>query len=237
MKPSHAAAPLDPAVVAHIGDSYPHNLDYRVVRGALRPRFKLWRRFRRIQRLYPGERGDLLDLSSCKGFFVLEAAGHPGCQRAVGIDIHAPDLSASRAVAAHLDLHNARFENLTLPRLAEDIEKFGGPFQTVLLINTYPYLFIGSNRSADHTPDHRTLFRHMAQVTSERLIFSNRIQFDKLPRHIQARAKQLQLESAYHPENIRSAAEEFFELQEKRTLGRIPLWVLKPKRVAANFLG
>jgi hypothetical protein len=218
---------LDPEVAAHIGDSYPHNLDYSVRRGRLKPSFKLWRRFRRIRKLYPTTRGDLLDLSSCKGFFVMEAAQHPKCQRAMGIDIHEPDLRASRKVAEHLELKNARFEELTVPKLARGIEYFGGAFETVLLINTYPYLFLGSDRSEAHVPDHRKLFEYMSMVTADRLIFSNRVELDALPRHIQKRAKELKLDSAYNPESIRAAAEEYFEVKEERALGRIPLWVLR----------
>ncbi len=222
-------AELDPEVAAHIGDSYPHNLDYSVRKGKLKPSFKLWRRFRRLRRLYPDTRGDLLDLSSCKGFFVLEAAQHPTCKRAMGIDIHEPDLRASRAVAKHLKLVNARFEELTLPKLATGIEYFDGAFESVLLINTYPYLFLGSERSESHVPDHRKLFEYLAMVTSERLIFSNRVEFSTLPRHIQKRAKDLKLDGEYNPASIRDAAQEFFHLREERSLGRIPLWVLSPR--------
>jgi len=221
--------PLSPEVAAYIASSYPHNHDYRVVRGKLKPRWKLWRRLGRLQRLYPEPLRELLDLSSCKGFFVLDAAQRPTCERALGIDIHAPDLDASRAVAGHLGLRGARFEELTLSDLAERIGEFGGPFQTTLLVNTYPYLFFGSDRSDEHVPDHDELFRRMASVTSERLIFSNRIEFDVLPRHIQRRAAELGLEGGYDGRAIRAAAEKHFELKMQRPLGRIPLWLLRPR--------
>ena len=223
MNSPHSA--LDPEVAAYIGDSYPHNLDYRVLRGKLRPSWKLWKRLRRIRQLYAQPTGDLLDLSSSKGFFVLEAAARETCTRAHGIDVHAPDLEASRAVARHLGL-DATFEQRTLSELADGIDELGGPFQTVLLVNTYPYLFLGSDRSDDHVPDHRALFERLAKVTAQRLVFSNRVDFDALPRHIQARARKLKLDDRYDADRIRAAAQEFFQLEERKPLGKIPLWVL-----------
>lgn len=221
--------PLAQEVAAYVASSYPHNHDYRVLRGQLKPRWKLWRRLGRLRRLYPEPLEELLDLSSCKGFFVLDAAQRPSCKRALGIDIHAPDLDASRAVAEHLGVSGARFEELTLSGLAESIDEFGGPFQTTLLVNTYPYLYFGSDRSDEHVPDHDELFRRMASVTSERLIFSNRIEFGVLPRHIQRRATELGLAGSYDGEAIRAAAERHFEVEEQRPLGRIPLWLLRAK--------
>ncbi|MFT7485439.1 MAG: hypothetical protein ACI9F9_001289 [Candidatus Paceibacteria bacterium] len=220
---------LDPEVAAYIGDSYPHNLDYRVVRGKLRPSWKLWRRLRRIKKHYAAPLDDLLDLSSSKGFFVLDAALKLSCRRAVGIDVHEPDLQASRAVAEHLGLNQVQFKQQTLDECALSISDAGGPFRTVLLINTYPYLFLGSDRSDSHIPDHRELFERLAKVTEDRLVFSNRIHFEALPRHIQARAKSLNLEAAYDPVAIRKAAEMFFQLDEQRPLGKIPLWVLRKR--------
>ena len=219
-------APLDPAVTRHITDSYPHNLDYRVKRGKLSPCWKLRSRFRRLARGYAKPLCDLLDLSSSKGYFVLEAASRPECRRALGIDIHAPDLAASRAVAEHLELTRARFEELTLRQLAGDIENFGGPFKTVLLVNTYPYLFFGSPRCEDHLPDHDALFELLGRVCSRRLVFSNRIELERSPNNVQKRAKDLGLDRRYRPELIRAACERNFIVEEQRSLGRIPLWFL-----------
>ncbi len=69
----------------------------------------------------------------------------------------------------------------------------------------------------------------MAMVTSGRLIFSNRVELEALPRHIQKRAQELELADAYNPESIRAAAEEYFEVTDERALGRIPLWVLRAR--------
>jgi hypothetical protein len=217
---------LDPRIAAYVSSSYPHNLDYRVVRGALKPRWKLRSRLGRFQALYPDPLDDLLDLSSSKGYFVLDAARRASCRRALGIDVHPPDVEASTAVAAHLGLDSASFLLTTLRELSKSIDDHGGPFRTVLLINTYPYLFFGSERSEATAHDHEELFRLLATVTAERLIFSNRVNLEVLPRHIQSRARDLQLDARYNEEQIRTAAEAHFEVQELRPVKRIPLWLL-----------
>lgn len=227
--------PMDPAVAAYVADSYPNNADYVVAEGALRPRRKLRARLRRILPLYAEPRDELLDLSSSKGYFVLEAAARPGCERALGIDVHERDVEAARAVAAHLGLAKARFELLGLRELAARIDDFGGPFRTVLLLNTYPYLYFGSDRGPAVASDHDELFRLLARVTGERLLFSNRVDFDVLQRHMQARARAAGLEGGYDRRSIRAAAERHFEVEVQRPLRfrwfqRLPLWVLRPRR-------
>ena len=109
---------LDADVARYVASSYPHNADYRVLAGRLVPRWKLWRRARRLTAGYTTPLRSLLDLSASKGWFVLEAAGRASCERALGIDVHAPDLDAARAVAAHLGRERARFELTTLRELA-----------------------------------------------------------------------------------------------------------------------
>jgi hypothetical protein len=182
---------------------------------------------KRLQALYAQPLGDLLDLSSSKGYFVLEAAARQSCKRALGIDVHEPDLEASRAVAAHLGLERARFERLRLPELSERIDGFGGPFRTVLLVNTYPYLYFGSDRAEAAASDHGVLFELLARVTAERLVFSNRVDLAALPRHIRRRAAKLELDETYDEARIRAAAERHFEVEVLRPLGRIPLWLLR----------
>ena len=218
---------LDPAIADYISNSYPHNLDYRVVRGELRPSWKLGRRLRRLQPLYAKPLEELLDLSSSKGFFVLDAAGRPECRRALGIDDPAQDVAASRAVAVHLGLTDARFDLTTLSERSDSSETRGGPFRTVLLVNTYHYLFFGSDRSRATAPDHDELFRLLASLCADRLIFSNRVDFDALPRHIKARAREAGLADRYDVERIRAAAEAHFEIEELRPLKKIPLWLLR----------
>lgn len=220
---------LDPKIAAHVSDSYPHNSDFRVIGDKLKPRWKLRRRLTPVRALYPDTLTDLLDLSSSKGYFVLEAATRAECRRTLGIDVHEPDIEASRGVADHLNLKKARFECQTLRGLSESIDEFGGPFRTVLLLNTYPYHFFGSDRAEATAPDHGELFRLLASVAADRLIFSNRTKFSALPRHIVARAEEQGLTERYDPDQIREGAAPYFEIEEQRPIKKIPLWLLRRK--------
>lgn len=217
---------LDPAVHGYVSRSYPHNHDYRVIGGRLRPRWKLWWRARRIRRLYPDGPTSLLDLSSSKGYFVLCAAAD-GCERVLGIDVHERDLAASRAVRDHLGLERARFEQLRLDELVRRIDDFGGPFQTVLLINTYPYLYFGSERSEQSYPDHDVLFDMLRTVCTERVVFSNRTELARCPRHIRACAAERGLGADFSETRILAAARARFEVTAHGHLVRgVPLWLL-----------
>ncbi|MFT6041597.1 MAG: hypothetical protein ACI9C2_001768, partial [Gammaproteobacteria bacterium] len=171
------AFPLGPDTVAHLADSYPHNHDYRITSGKLKPSWQLWRRARRIRKHYAPGGKSLLDLSSCKGYFTLDAILARGMQRARGIDVHEPDIVASRAAARHLELHEqVKLDRMHLHEVAAEIEAgTETAFDTTLLINTYPYLFFGSLREEHNYPDHAQLFQHLAKVTAPggRLVFSN----------------------------------------------------------------
>ncbi|MDP6537937.1 MAG: hypothetical protein QF903_13975 [Planctomycetota bacterium] len=227
---SSAPAGLSESVRAYLAASYPANHAYTVKGGRLRPGRKLRRRWRKIAALYPAPLASLADLSSSKGYFVLEAAGREECERALGIDVHTDDLDAAESVRAHLALSRARFLPLRLAELAERIDELGGRFQTVLLINTYPYLYFGSRRSEQSYPDHDELFELLRSVCAGRLIFSNRVSLERCPRHIQERARARGLEAGYTEEAIRRAARSRFELTEHgRLLRGIPLWTLTPR--------
>jgi SAM-dependent methyltransferase len=227
------ALDLAPHIRAFLADSYPHNHDYEVERGRrrgeLRPRRKLRRRFAKLARLYPEPLASLLDVGCAKGFFVLEAAARESCTRALGIDVHAPFVEASRAAALHLGRERARFEALRLHELAETLDARGGPFQTVLVVNVYHYLFFGSALDERGYADHEALFDHLHGVTAGCLLFSNRVSLAACPRNVQARARELGLDGAYTEDAIRAAAEARFTLEERGKLGRIPLWCLTPR--------
>ena len=103
---------LSEAIRTHLADSYPHNHDYRVAGEELKPRWKLMRRWRRMEPLWPESFGSFLDVGCSKGFFVLQAARRGA--EALGIDIHEGDLLACDAVRDHLGLSAAKFERKTL---------------------------------------------------------------------------------------------------------------------------
>ena len=209
---------LDEASRAHLADSYPHNHDYRVIGTDMRPKWKLWKRWRRLRRHWPSDLDSFLDIGCSKGFFVLQAA-HRGAE-ALGIDIHAEDLAACEAAREHLKLQRARFQHKTLEVLAAEGERF----QFVHLVNTYHYLYFGSDRNPAIASDHEVIFEHLAAVTSGTLLFSNCESFARCPAWIRENASAEQ-RADYTPESLRRAASKWFEIEEHKRLGKRPLWL------------
>jgi hypothetical protein len=221
-----AACPGLPADVrAFLRRSYPSNHCYRLALGRLRPTRQLAARYRVLSRLYPARLTSLLDLSCCKGYFVLDAARQPTCERALGIDVGENYLRACRLVQEALGLSAAKFARLHLHELAECIGQFGGPFQTVLLVNTYQYLFYGSRGCGMAYLDHRRIFRLMREVCGQRLIFGNRTELADCHADIQAAADRCG-EHGYSTTAILAAAREYFDVEILGDLGGYPLWLL-----------
>ena len=217
---------LDAHVRAYLADSYPRNQNYRVLGRRLVPSWRLWRRYRRIRALYPRPLESLVDLSASKGWFVLHAAGPLACPRALGIDVHAPDVAVCDAVRDHLGLSSARFALLRLHELAGRLDAFGGPFQLALVVNLYHYLYFGSARSCERYGSHEEIFGALRAITSGVVVFGGCVELDQLPRHIRAMAVEQGRERGYDARSIRAAAERFFAVEEHGRLGRRPLWKL-----------
>lgn len=220
--------PLEAPVRAYLADSYPRNQNYRVLGGRLVPSWRLWRRYRRIRALYPRPLASLVDLSASKGWFVLHAAGVLGAERALGIDVHAPDVAVAEAVREHLGTVGARFEALRLHELAQRIDAFGGPFQVLLVVNLYHYLYFGSARASERYESHEQIFRMLRAVCAEGgvVVFSGCVELEQLPGHIRALAREQGRARGYDARAIRAAAQPFFTVEEHGRLGRRPLWRL-----------
>lgn len=217
---------LNQEIRAYLENSYPNNHDYRIVNGKLIPRFKLCVRLRKSKPLYPRPLTSLLDLSCCKGYFVMQAAHELQCGRVLGIDIHQPDLDASCAVRAHLGLKGVQIEKLQLHELAARINDFGGPFQTVLLINMYQYLFFGSARSAHCYLSHDEILRHLQKICSGRIIFNNRLEFDRLQDHCRQVAVQKGIQQEYSTERFLEAADKYFQVTLFGHIGHSPIYAM-----------
>ncbi|MGE5193520.1 MAG: hypothetical protein ACM3U2_13585 [Deltaproteobacteria bacterium] len=225
-----AAANLPADVRTFVSDSYPRNHTYTPVADRLVPNPKLAVRVAGLSQYYPAPLTSLLDLSCSKGFFVFHAAARETCKRAVGIDLSDECLEVCRLLNSGFDrCERVRFERLTLPELAGRIGEFGGPFQTVLLINTYQYLFFGSTVAPAVGQDHREIFRLLRTVCSGRVVFHNRLSLADLQSDPQERASRAGTGKLYHPQAIREAAEGFFRVTAlRRWLGR-PVWLLDAK--------
>jgi hypothetical protein len=213
-----------------VRDSYPHNHTYTALDDRLVPGRKLAVRVAGLARYYPAPLTSLADLSCSKGYFVFHAASQPACERALGADLDDECLNVCRQLNERFARsEQVQFARLTLPELAESIGEFGGPFQTVLLINTYQYLFFGSTVAPPIAQDHRLIFRLLRGVCCGRLIFHNRLRLADLQSNPQERAARAGTGALYHPAAIREAAEEYFHVTTLRKwLGR-PVWLLDAK--------
>jgi hypothetical protein len=224
------AISLPDEVQAFVSDSYPHNHTFKPQGDRLVPDRKLAVRVAGLARYYPAPLTSLLDLSCSKGFFVFHAAAIASCERAMGIDLSDECLHACRELRTRFTRpERVRFEHLTLPELARRIDEFGGPFQTVLLVNSYQYLFFGSTVAPGIGHDHRAIFRLLRTICSGRLVFHNRVSLEDLQSNPQRQAALAGTGKLYHAEAIHQAAAEYFKVTTlRRWLGR-PVWLLDAK--------
>ena len=223
------ASLLTPETRRYLANSYPHNHNYRIFGNRLWPGWQLYLRSRRITALYPRNLESLVDLAVSKGYFAVNAAIRSGKPRVLGIDVNREELAAAASIAGHLGLSNIRLEALRLHELAANIADYGGSFQTALLINVYQYLYFGSGMMRDYYDSHTEIFRALRTVCHDSLIFSNCVDFDRLPTGVQRTARAQDRHRSYSTDKIRNAAEEFFRVEEHGTLGRRPLWRLTPQ--------
>ncbi len=212
---------------------YPENHNYKIRGGTLAPCMNLHRRWRIIAPLLPNPLTSLLDIGSSKGFFVLSAARREGCERAVGIDVHEPFIRTSNEVRDFLKQPNATFHLAGLKQVADDPAQFGGPFQTVMLLNVYHYLYWGSGLDSTACRDHAKLFSRLAKVCVQRLIFSSPLEVPECPGEIQRLAEQSGGGAEYTAEKFLAAARKFFEVREVGRSGRRPVFSME-KRASAG---
>lgn len=216
----------------YLADSYPSNHNYEIVNGKPVASKKLAKRYETMKKLFPRPLTSLLDVGCSKGFFVINAAQQSSCERALGIDIQAEDLEACNAVKDHLNVFRSRFEFLRLHELADRIDEFGGPFQTVLLINTYQYLYFGGPRSLHCYSDHRSIFQMIRRVCSGRLIFNNRTEFVECQSAVQDLGREAGRGELYSSPLILEAAATYFDVKPQGEFGRYPLWTMDARRAA-----
>ena len=193
----------------------------------LRTTAGMYQRWQIVSRLYPAELTSLLDIGCCRGWFVLQAAMRPGCERAVGVDVVPGFIEAADEAKTQVGLENVAFHYAFLDDIAGDAARFQTPFQTVLFINTYHYLYWGSFYSPKHWADHDYLLRTLAGICTDRLIFMGPTEVADCPRDIKDRA-------AEHPEwatdfttaKFFEVAGRYFEVTPAAHIGLRPLFVL-----------
>jgi len=207
---------------SHVG--YPGNHDLFVCRGKLTPGRKLKERHKIFSNHYPRNLKSFLDLSSCRGYFVLNASQQSTCERSLGIDVNTQEIELCRQFKQKFNLPNSRFELLTLEDLAKNIDNFGGAFQTVLLANTYQYLYFGSDIGPAYL-SHERIFEYLSKVCGERLIFTNRVEKSDCQntKYVEAAGTCAEL---YTRQELLDAASKYFTLTFESQIGKYPLFVL-----------
>ncbi len=212
----------------YAANSYPGNHRFTISKaGELKPKCKLAVRHRKIRQYYPPQFTSFLDLSCNKGFFVFAASQTDHSTRNLGIDIHPYDIEFCTQLKKHLANDQVKFARLQLHELADAIDTFGGPFDTVLLINTYQYLYFGSSRAPESYRDHEVIFEHLRRICAKRIIFNNRIDLDICQDYLRD-ANPLE-GTNYNQEKIKAAAAKHFNITEQGKMGVCPLWLLDVK--------
>jgi len=205
---------------------YPHNHFYRVVNGRIAPGFCLYERLRVVAATYPEPLQSFLDIGCCRGFYVLDAAVRLGCPRAVGIDVYEPFVAVARDAAQHLHVPNAAFHYAALEEVSNDPQRFGGPFQVVMLIGTYHYLFWGSELCPTAYRSHEEILRRLASICTDRLLISARFTMRRIPAGVKRRLREEPSDVRYTTDAFLRDAERFFHIRHAGHLGVYPLFVM-----------
>lgn len=196
--------------------------------------FQMDQRWSIVSRLYPDRLTSLLDIGCCRGWFVVQAAMRPECERALGIDVVQGFIDAANEARQLLNLDKAEFHYAFLDDLA-DVQKYRAPYQTIVLLNTYHYMFWGSAYSAKHWADHDYLLRTLAQLCTDRVIFMSPLEVAQCPSDIVRRARE-------HPdwavqfttERFLATAALYFTVSLQSYLGLRPLYLLEKKNPAQS---
>jgi hypothetical protein len=207
-------------------DCYPRNHNYELHEGVMVPSWRLFQRHYKVASAYPDNVESLLDMSSCKGYYVLEAAVRYNDCMAVGIDVHEPFISASSKVRDHLGIDNACFYKATIDEMLEAPDKFKWPFQIILFLGSYHYFFWGSNYSPQAFFDHHEILARLSKLCSGTIVFSARLGIERLPRHLQKMASSHKSAAIYNTASFLDAAGEYFEISNIGRMGKDDLYLL-----------
>jgi hypothetical protein len=208
---------------------YPRNHNYQIFTCCLMPGFRLYERMRLVSRAYSESLRSFLDIGCCRGFYVLDAATRLKCPLAVGIDIHEPFVSTAQKVVAHAGTANSHFHLTSLEDISRNPQQYGGPFQTVMLIGTYHYLFWGSSLCPTAYHSHDDILSRLASICTDRLIFSARVTMDQLPVNMQGKLNFSRNNVPYTPEAFLKSADKFFSVRHAGYLGVYPLLIMTKK--------
>jgi hypothetical protein len=182
-----------------------------------------------VAALYPKPLKSFIDIGCYRGIYDLDAASRPGCDISIGIDVYEPFIHTSNIVRAYLGLKNSSFYMASIDMVSTHPEDYGGPFQTVLLIGLYHYLFWGSKLCSDAYGSHHEIFQRLSRICTDRLIISGRLEIDHLPRTEKEKAKASRKFAQYNTDYFLRVAREFFEVHQVGSLSKFPLFIMEKK--------
>lgn len=209
-------------------DVYPDNHNYQLRKGKIVPCFKLYQRIQAVSSSYPKNMDSFLDIACCKGYYVFDAALRFNCNTCIGVDVHEPFVSTADRVRELLDINTKKvaFYHATLEEISDDPQKFGGPFQTLLFLGAYHYFFWGSSYNSKAFYSHREILSRISKLCTERVIFSGRLEIDRLPRYLQEKAKKHNSSVTFNTSHFLTVADEYFHVHKAGYLGKNPLLVM-----------
>jgi SAM-dependent methyltransferase len=203
---------------------------YRIANGKAFTTFQMDQRWQIVSKLYPEKVTSLLDIGCCRGWFVIEAAMQSECERALGIDVVQGFIDAANEAARVLKLDKAQFQYAFLDDVAGDPQKFRTPYQTIVLLNTYHYMYGGSGYSDKHWADHDYLLRTLANICTDRVIFMSPLEIEECPSDIARRAKEHpEWAPNFTTEKFLETAAKYFHVSHQSYLGIRPLYLMKKK--------
>jgi len=208
---------------------YPSNHAYKIKNNTLIPKYKLATRYKKIRKLLPDYLTSLAEVGCSKGFFIFSATTYPHCTRGLGIDVNQYDIEVCNWVKKTIGNTRASFAKMQLHELAPRIEEFGGPFQTILILNTYQYLYFGSDSFPECYLDHDAIFSHLRKVCSQRIIFNNRIALEDCQNVKRIAESGEHHKKNYSEEKALEAASRYFTIKCHGKIGKYPLLTLDVK--------
>ena len=188
-------------------------------------------RWRIVASLYPEQVTSLLDIGCCRGWFVVQAALRPECESAVGVDVVQGFIDAANKARRVLKLDKAQFEYAFLDDIVNDPQRFRPPYQTIVLLNTYHYMYWGSAYSGKHWADHEYLLRTLWEICTDRIVFMSPLEVAECPSDIARRAQEHpDWAKAFTTEQFHATAARYFDVTPQGHLGLRPLFLLKKKQ-------
>lgn len=187
-------------------------------------------RWKIVTSLYPRKLISVLDIGCCRGWFIVKAAMLPECEAALGVDVVPQFIDAANEAKLLLKLDKAQFEYAFLNDLERDPQKYRLPYQTLLLINTYHYMYWGSRYCPTHWPDQDYLLRTLASMCTDRMLFMSPLEVSECPSDIAERAREHpDWAEQYTTSRFLDIAGRYFDVSLERYMGIRPLYLMKKK--------